>query len=744
MPFIKSIMILLSILTDAISSLARKESKSFFYEVSIRKNFTIILFLQTLNFNAISQADIYASSQEGARGKIDSLTKILPAFKDAERIECLNELSESHLTFTTDTAKVYAEQALIESDRISYIKGKAKAYRNLGRIKLITMADFLSAEKYFEMSLELFIKTGDDQQIAWAWGAVGCSKWVLCKFPEAMKAFEKAEHLFKKTGDTTNLVGTYDYMFSTEFQRGNYAKSLEYILKRQDLTGEEDYLNLGDLYDALGDTETAEQYRRKIHLNDLGLMKYYFIAESFCRKNQYDSALHYYRLFSYHVEGKVVSGIDFGLSQVHLGLKNYDSALIHLNRNLIISKKSSDQNQVMRVLLILTKTYKETGNYVSAIKNGRHLLLMATETGARQFIRDAHFLLYELFDILHNKDSAYLHLKKYTTIKDSIDLHLAAQKLAVYKTKSEREQAQSRINALNDEKKFHQQQIKQTAQQKKFLIAGIIAVLLIAVVLFRYILLKRKNERLRLEHELELQQLENEKTKAELQQQATELEMQALRAQMNPHFIFNCLSSINRFILKNEAETASDYLTKFSRLIRLILQNSQVAFIPLESELETLQLYLELEALRFNHHFDYKIVVADGLDISVIKVPPLIIQPYAENAIWHGLMQKEEKGRLEIELFQQDEVLCCKISDDGIGRKKAAELKSKSASDYKSMGMQITASRIELLQSSKRRESPVTINDLVPPDGRAAGTEVIIKMPVMYDKFRFDNSHYFF
>ena len=698
----------------------------------MRKYYTIILFLLTVNFNAFSQADFYALSQKGVRVKINSLIKILPALKDYERIDCLNELSESHLTFNADTANVYAQQALIESERISYIKGKAKAYRNLGRIKFITMADFPSAEKYFEMSLELFLKKGDDQQTAWAWGAVGCSKWVLCKFPEAMKAFEKAEHLFKKIGDTTNLVGTYDYMFSTEFQRGNYAKSLEYILKRQDLTGEEDYVNLSELYAALGDTETAEQYRRKIHLNDLGVMKYYFIAESFCRKNQFDSALHYYRLFSYHVEGKVVSGIDFGLSQVHLGLKNYDSALVYLNRNLVISKKASDQNQVMRVLLILIKTYKETGNYIRAIQNAQNLLLMANETGARQFIRDAHFLLYELFEHLHNKDSAYLHLKKYTTTKDSIDLDLSAQKLAFYKTKSEREQAQSRINNLNDERKLQQQKLKQTALQKKFLIAGIILILLIAVVLFRNILLKRKNERLRMEHELELQLLESEKTKAELQQQATQLEMQALRSQMNPHFIFNCLSSINRFILKNESETASDYLTKFARLVRLILQNSQAAFIPLENELESLQLYLELESLRFDHHFDYTINVADGLDISVIKVPPLIIQPYAENAIWHGLMQKEDKGNLYIEIEQNNDHLIFIIADNGIGRKAAAELAGTSAQKHKSVGLKITAERIALLQNLNNTESPVKINDLVNADGTAGGTEVIIKIPVIY------------
>jgi sensor histidine kinase YesM len=147
--------------------------------------------------------------------------------------------------------------------------------------------------------------------------------------------------------------------------------------------------------------------------------------------------------------------------------------------------------------------------------------------------------------------------------------------------------------------------------------------------------------------------------------------------------------------------------------------------------LESLRLYLELEAVRFDHHFDYKIIVHDDLDTDILKVPPLIIQPYAENAIWHGLMHKEEKGHLEIELYQCDDVLYCKIVDDGIGREKAKELKSKSASTHKSMGMRITADRIAMLQQKKQIDTTIKITDLVLPDGSAGGTEVLLKIPVM-------------
>jgi LytS/YehU family sensor histidine kinase len=206
--------------------------------------------------------------------------------------------------------------------------------------------------------------------------------------------------------------------------------------------------------------------------------------------------------------------------------------------------------------------------------------------------------------------------------------------------------------------------------------------------------------------------------------------MQALRAQMNPHFIFNSLNSINRFILKNQSESASDYLTKFSRLIRLILQNSQSQFVPLENELEALKLYLEMEKLRFEGRFKFMVSCHPELEVEDLEVPPLIIQPYVENAIWHGLMHKEGQGHLSIVLHRENSMLFCQITDDGVGRKRAAELKSKSASKSKSLGMQITSHRLALLNSLSDNETTVEILDLVDPAGEACGTKVVLRIPV--------------
>jgi len=223
------------------------------------------------------------------------------------------------------------------------------------------------------------------------------------------------------------------------------------------------------------------------------------------------------------------------------------------------------------------------------------------------------------------------------------------------------------------------------------------------------------------------------KKEAELKRQKIDLEMQALRAQMNPHFIFNSLNSISRFILKNQRVEANDYLTKFSKLIRMTLQHSAMTTIKLANELSMLQLYLELECLRFNKKIAYEFQCDPNLDSELIEIPPLLLQPYVENAIWHGLMLKKEDGHLWINIKQEEKYLVCSITDDGIGRKKAAELKNATAATHKSIGMNITASRIALLNQSKQLKSDVKIVDLVLEDGTPGGTQVIINLPLIYD-----------
>jgi LytS/YehU family sensor histidine kinase len=244
---------------------------------------------------------------------------------------------------------------------------------------------------------------------------------------------------------------------------------------------------------------------------------------------------------------------------------------------------------------------------------------------------------------------------------------------------------------------------------------------------------KRRSEahrRKRAEDELEIQRLEGERAKAALQQRAKELEVQALRSQMNPHFIFNCLNAINRFILGHETEAASDYLTKFSRLMRMIMNHSRHSTVTLAEEIEMLQLYLEMERLRFKDAFDYRIDLEEDLDTDDIRIPPLLIQPFVENAVWHGLMNKEDRGSLLIRLRVEGDLLTCIVRDNGVGRKRAGLLKSKSAEKHKSMGMQITAERMALLTGPDEAQPFFRIEDLYDENGAPAGTQVTLAIKI--------------
>lgn len=223
----------------------------------------------------------------------------------------------------------------------------------------------------------------------------------------------------------------------------------------------------------------------------------------------------------------------------------------------------------------------------------------------------------------------------------------------------------------------------------------------------------------------------SENVKTAINKRLAEMEMKVLKAQMNPHFIFNSLNSINRFIMENEADIASDYLIKFSKLIRLILQHSNHQYVSLSSELEAIKLYLSLESLRFEHRFAFNILIDESVDTGFIEIPPLIIQPYVENAIWHGLVSKPDDGLIEIRICKNEDVLLCEIEDNGIGRAKAAEQNSKSALRSKSLGMEITLSRLQILNSSlKNRQSEVDVIDLYDQYGNASGTLVRLSIAI--------------
>jgi hypothetical protein len=216
-----------------------------------------------------------------------------------------------------------------------------------------------------------------------------------------------------------------------------------------------------------------------------------------------------------------------------------------------------------------------------------------------------------------------------------------------------------------------------------------------------------------------------------LQKQLNELENKALRSQMNPHFIFNSLNSINSYIIKNKPDEASAYVSKFARLIRLILDNSRETHIPLESELMALNLYIEIENKRFANKFTWNIQIHSSIDIHTTLIPPMIIQPFVENAIWHGLLHQEKQGELIISLQEKSGYLEISIDDNGIGREAALQLKSKSLLKDKSHGMEVTMNRMEYFNAGFSIGKAVEIIDKKDEFGNPTGTTMLLKIALI-------------
>jgi LytS/YehU family sensor histidine kinase len=216
------------------------------------------------------------------------------------------------------------------------------------------------------------------------------------------------------------------------------------------------------------------------------------------------------------------------------------------------------------------------------------------------------------------------------------------------------------------------------------------------------------------------------KEKAETERRIAELRLSALRAQMNPHFIFNAINSIQHFVLQNDSEHAYNYLAKFSRLIRLVLDQSQSESIPLEQELKMLHLYIELEQLRFERPFTYKIEVDPELEEDNIKIPGMLVQPFIENAIWHGLLQKKDgEAKIMISFRKKAGFTEITIEDNGVGREAAAAIKQDKG-ERRSYGLQITEERLRLGEHKTANQPIISITDMKDANGNALGTKVVI------------------
>ncbi|MFS4466953.1 histidine kinase [Maribacter sp. 2210JD10-5] len=325
--------------------------------------------------------------------------------------------------------------------------------------------------------------------------------------------------------------------------------------------------------------------------------------------------------------------------------------------------------------------------------------------------KDATRKLSEVYEVKGDFDKALESYQSYVTLVDTLYIRKEQEISRAARFSREIASTQNRISGLEQERELTQSKYDLALTEQELAEEGykrqrwvvyslIFGLLLTALAAFFFY---RSNQQQKLANNL--------------------LALKSLRSQMNPHFIFNALNSVNNFIAKSDERSANRYLSEFSTLMRSVLENSDEDFIPLAKELELLELYVKLEHSRFPDKFDYKINVDDDLDVNAFQIPPMLLQPYIENAIWHGLRYKEEKGFLEISAKPKGEnQMEISISDNGIGRKRSAKLKTQNQKKQKSKGMGNIKQRVAILNDMYPDKVDISISDLK-NDG--TGTKVI-------------------
>ncbi len=376
----------------------------------------------------------------------------------------------------------------------------------------------------------------------------------------------------------------------------------------------------------------------------------------------------------------------------------------------VVGVKSNDSVTTQRINYKIANAYISQNKYEEAIPFLERSIVEADKDDDLVVQKDATRKLSEVYNFKGDYSKALKSYQDYVALVDTLYIRKEQEISRAARYNREIASKQSRITGLEQERELSQSKydlavteqelvIESNKRQKWIIYTLVFGMVLTALTAFFYF---RSSKQQKLANNL--------------------LALKSLRSQMNPHFIFNALNSVNNFIAKSDERSANRYLTEFSTLMRSVLENSEEDFIPLTKELELLSLYVKLEHSRFPDKFDYKINVDERIDVAAFQIPPMLLQPYIENAIWHGLRYKKEKGFLQIDLdYKNNHEISIVITDNGIGRKKSAALKTQNQKQQKSKGMGNIKKRVAILNDMYKNKLDVYITDL---ENNGTGTKV--------------------
>ena len=599
-----------------------------------------------------------------------------------------------------DSATMYADSIYVLSSRIDYENGIALShfyYGVINRFKGKYYEGINHVEKYIEYNRQ----QGDSSRMA-----SGLFQYAV---------------LHSNLGNYQKSLGAYYRVFNIH-QRNENKDGMGFTLH-----------SIGNMQRKLGkQLEAINSYEESIKLKevtgDIGgiWMSYLGLGNTYGELQQYAKAeANYLKALSFAEQANQPYGIATvyeNIGNLYILMSNYQKALPYLKKSLYIKEKTPGKAELAYIKTEVGKAYLKMGNLDSANVFLHESLAILDSVKSKPLMSENYLALAELYEKQRNYESAYKFQQMHILNKDSIFNTEMTKQLAEIETKYQMEQKTQEIVLLTKENELKQQAANRQQDIQKAIITGAFLILAVAGLLIYTLRQKLKNQKIIAAKDKEIKI-------AKLREQLGTLEMKALRAQMNPHFLFNCINSINKMILIEDNENASIYLTKFSKLIRLILENSEHQKVSLLDEWNMLTSYIELESIRFNNRIEYKLDLDDSVDMENTLIPSMILQPFVENAIWHGLLPKAKKGTIRIKITEEEDHLHCSIIDDGIGREASMKLNKESKHKKSSMGIKITADRLKLMTKEKIKEV-IDIIDLKDEFNRAIGTQVNILIPI--------------
>ncbi len=596
-------------------------------------------------------------------------------------------------------------------------------------------------------SVEMYKQLGDREQIASASGELGTAYKNKGELDKAIEVLKTGIGYVENSGSLV-LGDLYHNIGSVYYRIPDYNAAIYYYLQalkvfealspdnaRLPQSIGKTYNNLGTVYCHQKDYLSALKYYKLSLERWPSPSVYNNIAQIYDEHGSYDSAAITYRkaidLARQQGEHAVCALVLANLGSLFRKETKFDSSEYYLKAALTIADTISVVDTEAYIANEFARLCFDKKDYKKAICYGRDALKLSVEANSNEERMGSLRLLSQAYSTTGDFQKANRYLEEYTQLRDSIFTMENITNMATLQKSYEIEKRQNEISQLAQKNEVHRLKIAREANLRNFLIL-LIALLVIIVILVIYNLrvksrsLKTKSElitRLSLQSKEIL--LQNNRIKSMNQV----LEMKTLRAQVNPHFLFNALSSIQNYIVRSDKEMAIDYLQKFTRLMRKILDSSMVLSITLKEEREMLSNYIELERLRFNFSFDYEIVISDDLEADSVTIPYLLTQPYVENAILHGLRIKDEKGFLRIEFKRENQRLLCVVDDNGIGRKASHALRKPVR--HKSVGIALTEDRIRKVGEYTNEKVEVKIIDKE-EFGHAAGTRVEMLIPLTF------------